>query len=121
MGTSSGKPTLHRNVSATAVVAEGEWWLFDCGEGAQTQYGNGAVLFTRAGGAARTFARYVKCGMIGVNVAVPAPLAVFPFTGWNQSFFGDLHIQGVEGFHFYTHNKVVLTRWNDPRKRVLGW
>jgi malonate-semialdehyde dehydrogenase (acetylating)/methylmalonate-semialdehyde dehydrogenase len=84
-------------------------------------YGNGAVIFTRDGGAARTFARYVNCGMIGVNVGVPAPMALFPFAGWNQSFFGDLHIQGVEGFHFYTHNKVILSRWNDPGKRVLGW
>lgn len=90
----------------------------------QSPYGNGAVIFTRDGGAARTFARYVKCGMIGVNVGVPAPMAVFPFTGWNQSFFGDLHIQGSEGFQFYTHNKVVLSRWPsvaDPGKRVLGW
>jgi len=87
----------------------------------QSPYGNGAVIFTRDGGAARTFARYVNCGMIGVNVGVPAPMALFPFAGWNQSFFGDLHIQGTEGFHFYTHNKVVLSRWNDPGKRVLGW
>ncbi len=87
----------------------------------QSPYGNGAVIFTRDGGAARTFARYVKCGMVGINVGVPAPMAVFPFAGWNQSFFGDLHIQGVEGFHFYTHNKVILSRWNDPGKRVLGW
>lgn len=87
----------------------------------RSSYGNGAVIFTRDGGAARTFARYVNCGMIGVNVGVPAPMAIFPFAGWNQSFFGDLHIQGTEGFHFYTHNKVVLSRWNDPGKRVLGW
>jgi malonate-semialdehyde dehydrogenase (acetylating) / methylmalonate-semialdehyde dehydrogenase len=87
----------------------------------ESPYGNGAVIFTRDGGAARAFARHVNCGMIGVNVGVPAPMAVFPFTGWNQSFFGDLHIQGREGFHFYTHNKVVLSRWNDPGKRVLGW
>jgi malonate-semialdehyde dehydrogenase (acetylating)/methylmalonate-semialdehyde dehydrogenase len=59
--------------------------------------------------------------MVGVNVGVPAPMSVFPFAGWNQSFFGDLHIQGHEGFHFYTHNKVILNRWNDPGKRVLGW
>jgi malonate-semialdehyde dehydrogenase (acetylating)/methylmalonate-semialdehyde dehydrogenase len=84
-------------------------------------YGNGAVIFTRDGGAARKFARQVNCGMIGVNVGVPAPMALFPFAGWNQSFFGDLHIQGAEGFHFYTHNKVTLSRWNDPGKRVLGW
>jgi malonate-semialdehyde dehydrogenase (acetylating)/methylmalonate-semialdehyde dehydrogenase len=87
----------------------------------QSQYGNGAVIFTRDGGAARTFARYANCGMIGVNVGVPAPMAIFPFTGWNQSFFGDLHIQGTEGFHFYTHNKVILSRWDGPGKRVLGW
>ncbi|MBI3650738.1 MAG: CoA-acylating methylmalonate-semialdehyde dehydrogenase [Acidobacteria bacterium] len=87
----------------------------------KSAYGNGAVIFTRDGGAARMFARYVNCGMIGINVGVPAPMAVFPFTGWNQSFFGDLHIQGIEGFHFYTHNKVILSRWNDPGKRVQGW
>jgi malonate-semialdehyde dehydrogenase (acetylating)/methylmalonate-semialdehyde dehydrogenase len=87
----------------------------------ESPYGNGAVIFTRDGGAARTFARSVNCGMIGVNVGVPAPMSIFPFTGWNQSFFGDLHIQGHEGFQFYTHNKVVLSRWNDPGKRVLGW
>jgi malonate-semialdehyde dehydrogenase (acetylating)/methylmalonate-semialdehyde dehydrogenase len=87
----------------------------------ESPYGNGAVIFTRDGGAARAFARHVNCGMIGVNVGVPAPMALFPFTGWNQSFFGDLHIQGTEGFHFYTHNKVILSRWNDPGKRVLGW
>jgi malonate-semialdehyde dehydrogenase (acetylating)/methylmalonate-semialdehyde dehydrogenase len=87
----------------------------------ESPYGNGAVIFTRDGGAARAFARHVNCGMIGVNVGVPAPMAVFPFAGWNQSFFGDLHIQGHEGFHFYTHNKVILNRWNDPGKRVLGW
>jgi malonate-semialdehyde dehydrogenase (acetylating)/methylmalonate-semialdehyde dehydrogenase len=87
----------------------------------ESPYGNGAVIFTRDGGAARAFARHVNCGMIGVNVGVPAPMAVFPFTGWNQSFFGDLHIQGREGFDFYTRNKIVLNRWNDPGKRVLGW
>ncbi|QQS49306.1 MAG: CoA-acylating methylmalonate-semialdehyde dehydrogenase [Acidobacteriota bacterium] len=90
-------------------------------EANQSPYGNGAVIFTRDGGAARAFARHVRCGMIGINVGVPAPMAVFPFTGWNQSFFGDLHIQGNEGFLFYTRNKVVLSRWNDPGKRVLGW
>ena len=90
-------------------------------EANRSPYGNGAVIFTRDGGAARAFARHVNCGMIGINVGVPAPMAVFPFTGWNQSFFGDLHIQGNEGFQFYTRNKVTLSRWNDPGKRVLGW
>ncbi len=87
----------------------------------RSPYGNGAVIFTRDGAAARKFARYINCGMVGVNVGVPAPMALFPFAGWNQSFFGDLHIQGHEGFHFYTHNKVTLSRWGDPGNRVLGW
>jgi malonate-semialdehyde dehydrogenase (acetylating) / methylmalonate-semialdehyde dehydrogenase len=49
--------------------------------------------------------------MIGINVGVPAPMAWFPFTGWNKSFFGDLHIQGVDGVHFYTKQKMTMTRW----------
>ncbi len=79
--------------------------------GRQSPYGNGASLFTRSGWAAREFARHFPAGMIGINVGVPAPMAWFPFTGWNGSFFGDLHIQGVEGMQFYTQQKVTLTRW----------
>lgn len=79
--------------------------------GRQCEYGNGACIFTRSGWAAREFKRRFNAGMIGINVGVPAPMAWFPFTGWNKSFFGDLHIQGVEGVHFYTHQKMTLTRW----------
>ncbi|MFN9262346.1 MAG: aldehyde dehydrogenase family protein, partial [Acidobacteriota bacterium] len=57
-------------------------------------------------------ARNVHCGMIGVNIGVPAPMALFPFAGWNESFFGDLHVQGSEGIQFYTRTKVTLTRWS---------
>ncbi|MEM9417969.1 MAG: CoA-acylating methylmalonate-semialdehyde dehydrogenase [Planctomycetota bacterium] len=74
-------------------------------------YGNGASIFTRSGYAARQFKRHFNAGMIGINVGVPAPMAWLPFTGWNQSFFGDLHIQGTEGVHFYTRQKMTLTRW----------
>lgn len=74
-------------------------------------YGNGASIFTRSGHAARMFKRHFNAGMIGINVGVPAPMAWLPFTGWNQSFFGDLHIQGTEGVHFYTRQKMTLTRW----------
>ena len=74
-------------------------------------YGNGASIFTSDGYAARTFKRHFNAGMIGINVGVPAPMAWLPFTGWNQSFFGDLHIQGSEGVHFYTRQKMTLTRW----------
>ncbi|MCH2114374.1 MAG: CoA-acylating methylmalonate-semialdehyde dehydrogenase [Pirellulales bacterium] len=74
-------------------------------------YGNGASIFTRDGYAARQFKQHFNAGMIGINVGVPAPMAWFPFTGWNQSFFGDLHIQGTESVHFYTRQKMTLTRW----------
>ena len=79
--------------------------------GNQCDFGNGAAIFTRSGYAARQFKRHFNAGMIGVNVGVPAPMAWFPFTGWNRSFFGDLHIQGSESIQFYTRNKVTLTRW----------
>jgi malonate-semialdehyde dehydrogenase (acetylating) / methylmalonate-semialdehyde dehydrogenase len=79
--------------------------------GDQCEYGNGAAIFTRSGYAARQFKRHFNAGMIGINVGVPAPMAWFPFTGWNRSFFGDLHIQGSESIQFYTRQKVTLTRW----------
>lgn len=79
--------------------------------GRQCDYGNGACIFTRSGWAARQFKRQFNAGMIGVNVGVPAPMAWFPFTGWNKSFFGDLHIQGTESVQFYTQQKMALTRW----------
>ena len=79
--------------------------------GAVCELGNGASIFTRDGHAAREFRQRFPAGMIGVNVGVPAPMAWLPFTGWNGSFFGDLHIQGLEGVQFYTRQKVTLTRW----------
>ncbi|MCB9849197.1 MAG: CoA-acylating methylmalonate-semialdehyde dehydrogenase [Phycisphaerales bacterium] len=75
------------------------------------EYGNGASIFTRSGWAARQFKHHFNAGMIGINVGVPAPMAWFPFTGWNRSFFGDLHIQGAESFQFYTRQKMTMTRW----------
>lgn len=79
--------------------------------GGRSPFGNGASLFTRSGWAAREFQNRFPAGMIGINVGVPAPMAWFPFTGWNGSFFGDLHMQGHEGIQFYTQSKVTLTRW----------
>ncbi len=75
------------------------------------EFGNGASIFTQDGRTAREFKRRFNAGMIGINVGVPAPMAWLPFTGWNQSFFGDLHMQGTEGIHFYTRQKMTLTRW----------
>jgi len=79
--------------------------------GRSSEYGNGASIFTKSGWAAREFKLKFNAGMIGINVGVPAPMAWFPFTGWNKSFFGDLHIQGTEAVHFYTQQKTVMTRW----------
>lgn len=77
----------------------------------RSAFGNGAAIFTNSGRAAREFKHSVKAGMVGINVGVPATMAMFPFTGWDESFFGDLHIQGKEGVQFYTQQKVVSTRW----------
>jgi malonate-semialdehyde dehydrogenase (acetylating) / methylmalonate-semialdehyde dehydrogenase len=79
--------------------------------GRQCPFGNGASIFTQSGWAAREFKRHFNAGMIGVNVGVPAPMAWFPFSGWNQSFFGDLHMQGIEGVMFYTQQKLTMSRW----------
>lgn len=87
----------------------------------ESGYGNGAVIFTSSGSAARHFVRHVPCGMVGVNVGVPAPMALFSFSGWNKSFFGDLHVQGLEGILFYTRQKVVFSRWDDAYIRTHGW
>ncbi len=87
----------------------------------RSPYGNGAVIFTSHGGAARKFAREIQCGMVGINVGVPAPMAVFAFSGWNRSFFGDLHVQGTEGVMFYTRQKLILSRWDASYERHQGW
>jgi malonate-semialdehyde dehydrogenase (acetylating)/methylmalonate-semialdehyde dehydrogenase len=79
--------------------------------GRDCPYGNGASIFTRSGWAARQFKHHFNAGMIGINVGVPAPMAWFSFTGWNSSFFGDLHIQGTESVQFYTQQKMTMTRW----------
>ncbi len=80
----------------------------------QSAYGNGAAIFTNSGRAAREFKHRIRAGMVGINVAVPAPMAFFPFSGWNESFFGDLHLQGREGVAFYTQQKVTTSRWFAP-------
>jgi malonate-semialdehyde dehydrogenase (acetylating)/methylmalonate-semialdehyde dehydrogenase len=74
-------------------------------------FGNGTAIFTTSGSAAREFKHRVKAGMVGINVGVPAPMAMFPFSGWDASFFGDLHIQGRDGLRFCTREKTVTSRW----------
>jgi malonate-semialdehyde dehydrogenase (acetylating) / methylmalonate-semialdehyde dehydrogenase len=74
-------------------------------------YGNMACLFTQSGNAARRFRYEAEVGNVGINVGVAAPMAFFPFSGWKESFFGDLHAQGSDAIDFYTHKKVVVERW----------
>lgn len=74
-------------------------------------YGNAASIFTTSGATARQFRYEVNSGNVGINIGVPAPMAYFPFSGWRESFFGDLHAQGFHGIEFYTETKVVIERW----------
>ena len=85
------------------------------------RFGNGASIFTSSGAAARQFVREMQSGMLGVNIGVPAPMALFSFSGWNDSFYGDLHVQGIEGVMFYTRQKCVLARWDKNYVRAMGW
>jgi malonate-semialdehyde dehydrogenase (acetylating)/methylmalonate-semialdehyde dehydrogenase len=77
----------------------------------QGVYGNQASLFTSSGSAARKFRYEVEAGNIGINIGVAAPMAFFPFSGWKDSFFGDLHSQGSDAVNFFTQKKVVVERW----------
>ncbi|HEX5190233.1 MAG TPA: CoA-acylating methylmalonate-semialdehyde dehydrogenase [Streptosporangiaceae bacterium] len=77
-------------------------------------YGNGTAIFTNDGGAARKFTSEVEVGMVGINVPIPVPMAFYSFGGWKSSLFGDTHVHGTEGVHFYTRGKAVTERWLDP-------
>ena len=78
------------------------------------QWGNGAAIFTRDGGAARRFQEDADAGMVGINVPIPVPVGYHSFGGWKDSAFGDTTMYGPEGIHFYTRPKVLTSRWPDP-------
>ncbi len=119
------RPTLLQNVDPTGEIARTEIFgpvlslihletiddaiaLINRG-----QYGNMACLFTSSGAAARKFRYEAEAGNIGINIGVAAPMAFFPFSGWKDSFFGDLHAQGHQAVEFFTQTKVVIERWHD--------
>jgi malonate-semialdehyde dehydrogenase (acetylating)/methylmalonate-semialdehyde dehydrogenase len=83
-------------------------------------YANGVAIFTNDGGAARKFQNEIQVGMIGINVPIPVPMAYYSFGGWKSSLFGDSHVHGREGVHFYTRGKVVTSRWPDPQHRGVN-
>lgn len=117
------RPTILQNVDPTKEIARTEIFgpvlslihlntieqaiaLINSG-----QYGNMACLFTTSGAAARKFRYEAEAGNIGINIGVAAPMAFFPFSGWKESFFGDLHGQGHHAVEFFTQTKVVVERW----------
>ncbi len=80
-------------------------------------FANGSVIFTQSGHYAREFAKRTDGGMVGVNVGIPVPMGVFPFSGHKKSFFGDLHCHGKDAFRFFTETKCVTTRWFDEEEK----
>jgi malonate-semialdehyde dehydrogenase (acetylating)/methylmalonate-semialdehyde dehydrogenase len=77
----------------------------------RSPFGNATAIFTASGKAAREYSSRIEVGMVGINVGVAAPMAFFPFAGWKNSFFGDLHAHGKDAVAFYTEQKVVMSRW----------
>ena len=76
-----------------------------------SRFANGACIYTDSGASVREFRDNIESGMLGVNVGVPAPMAFFPFSGWKDSFYGDLHANGTDGVEFYTRKKMVTARY----------
>lgn len=83
----------------------------------ESPFGNSACIFTRSGAAARKFRHDTMAGNIGINIGIAAPMAFFPFSGWKESFFGDLHGQTEHAVEFYTQTKVVIERWHEEWTR----
>jgi malonate-semialdehyde dehydrogenase (acetylating)/methylmalonate-semialdehyde dehydrogenase len=126
-------PTLLQGASVQAETASTEFFgpvlsLFHAKDVREaidqvnrSPFGNMASVFTQSGAVARQFRYEAKAGNIGINIGVAAPMAPFPFSGWKESFFGDLHAQGRHAFEFYTETKVVVERWTAPvAKKVNG-
>jgi malonate-semialdehyde dehydrogenase (acetylating)/methylmalonate-semialdehyde dehydrogenase len=122
-------PTILDNVPATSELADTEIFgpvlslvhANDMDDALafleRSAYGNQASLFTSSGSAARRFRYEAPAGNIGINIGVAAPMAYFPFSGWKNSFFGDLHGQGRDAIEFYTDKKVVVERWAKEHSR----
>ncbi|WP_018131089.1 CoA-acylating methylmalonate-semialdehyde dehydrogenase [Effusibacillus pohliae] len=125
-------PTIFDHANPDMVIVRDEIFapvlsvirVADFAEGLRTisrsRYGNGACIYTASGRLAREFVQRVEAGMVGVNVGVPAPMGFFAFTGWKQSFYGDLHANGKDGVDFYTKKKTVTSRWFDDGDYQIG-
>ena len=82
----------------------------------RNEFANGSVIYTQSGYYSREFARHTDGGMVGINVGIPVPVGMYPFSGHKNSFFGDLHCLGKDGYRFYTETKVVTTTWFDEEE-----
>src|SRR4029078_12670879 len=76
----------------------------------RSRFGNGTSIFTESGAAVRRYRHHVEAGMVGGEIGVAAPVAFFPFSGWKDSFLGDLHAHGLDAVEFYTRKKTVTSR-----------
>jgi malonate-semialdehyde dehydrogenase (acetylating)/methylmalonate-semialdehyde dehydrogenase len=88
-----------------------------------SRFANGSCIFTESGYYSREFARRTHAGMVGINVGIPVPVSFFPFAGHKESFFGESHVFGLDGFRFYTETKCVTTRWfteAEKKQRKVG-
>ncbi|EPH59392.1 methylmalonate-semialdehyde dehydrogenase [Enterococcus faecium 13.SD.W.09] len=116
-------PTIFENVTTEMTIWQDEIFapvlsvikIKDLKEGVaianQSPFANGACLFTNNASAIRYFRENIDGGMLGINLGVPAPMAFFAFSGWKDSFYGDLHCNGKDSIEFYTHRKVVTARY----------
>ena len=119
------KPTIFDHVTPCMTIGSEEIFgpvlcikrVKDFEEGLQlmnsNKFANGSVIFTQNGYFSREFAKRTHGGMVGINVGIPVPVGVFPFTGHKNSFFGDLHALGKDGIRFFTETKAVTSRWFD--------
>lgn len=116
-------PTIFDHVTPEMTIAKDEIFApvlsllraSDLDEGLEyirkSRYGNGATIYTNNAKAIRQFREEADAGMLGINVGVPATMAFFPFSGWKDSFYGDLHVNGKDGLNFYTRKKMITSRF----------
>ncbi|WP_096188854.1 CoA-acylating methylmalonate-semialdehyde dehydrogenase [Evansella halocellulosilytica] len=117
-------PTIFDHVTPNMTIAKDEIFApvlsllraKDLDEGLeyirQSRFGNGATIYTKDANAVRQFREEADAGMLGINVGVPATMAFFPFSGWKDSFYGDLHVNGKDGVNFYTRKKMITSRFD---------
>jgi malonate-semialdehyde dehydrogenase (acetylating) / methylmalonate-semialdehyde dehydrogenase len=117
-------PTIFDHVTPEMTIAKDEIFApvlsllraKDLDEGLEfirkSRYGNGATIYTNNASAIRQFREEADAGMLGINVGVPATMAFFPFSGWKDSFYGDLHVNGKDGLNFFTRKKMITSRFD---------